>query len=63
VSTSKTMTIEQLAKELARLSPKEYASLIELLDKENLRKRRTLVRRQIAKGQVVSERALFKGLS
>lgn len=63
MSTSKTMTIEQLAKELARLSPKEYASLIELLDKENLRKRRTLVRRQIAKGQVVSERALFKGLS
>ncbi len=62
MSTTKTLSVEQLAKALARLSPQERESLIDLLDKKNLKKRRTLVHRQIAKRQTVTERALFKGL-
>ncbi len=54
------ITVEQLAKALARLSPKEFESLVELLDKENLKTRRALVHRQVAKGRVVSEKELFK---
>jgi hypothetical protein len=58
----KEMTVEQLAKALTRLSPKQRASLVEVLDRENLKARRALVHRQIAKGQVITERELFKGL-
>ena len=60
---AKEMTVEQLAKALTRLSPKQRASLVEILDRENLKARRALVHRQIAKGQVVTERELFRGLS
>ncbi|MBI5302875.1 MAG: hypothetical protein HY868_12125 [Chloroflexi bacterium] len=59
---TKVLSVEQLAKALARLSPSEYESLIQILDKENLKKRRTVVHRQVAKGQVVTERTLFKSL-
>lgn len=59
----KEMTVEQLAKALTRLSPKQRASLVEILDRENLKARRALVHRQIAKGRVVTERELFKSLS
>lgn len=59
---TKTLSIEQLAKAISQLSPKDYESLVELLDKENLIKRRALVHRQILKHQTVTERALFKGL-
>ena len=61
-ATSRTITVEELAKAITRLSPKEYESLIELLDKENLKKRRALAHRQITKRQIVTERALFKGI-
>jgi hypothetical protein len=57
---TKGLTVEQLAKALAHLTPSESKSLIELLDKENLKKRQALVRRQVAKGKVVTEQALFK---
>ncbi|MEW5721149.1 MAG: hypothetical protein AB1817_21165 [Chloroflexota bacterium] len=60
---AKEMTVEQLAKALTRLSPKQRASLVEILDRENLKARRALVHRQIAKGQVVTERELFKSLN
>jgi hypothetical protein len=60
---AKEIAVEQLAKALARLSPKQRASLVEILDRENLKARRTFVHCQVAKGQVVSERELFKGLS
>jgi hypothetical protein len=59
---AKEMTVAQLAKALARLSPKQRASLVEILDRENLKPRRALVHRQVAKGQVVTEKELFKGL-
>ena len=60
---AKEIAVEQLAKALARLSPKQRASLVEILGRENLKARRTFVHCQVAKGQVVSERELFKGLS
>jgi hypothetical protein len=60
---AKEMTVEQLAKALTRLSPRQRASLVEILDRENLKARRVLVHRQIAKGQVISERELFKSLN
>ena len=60
---AKEIAVEQLAKALARLSPKQRASLVEILDRENLKARRTFVHCQVAKGQVVTERELFKGLS
>jgi len=60
---AKEMTVEQLAKALTRLSPKQRASLVEILDRENLKARRALVHRQIAKGQVVTERELFRNLN
>ena len=59
---SKELTVHQLAKALARLTPKERASLVEILDRENLKARRAFVHRQVAKGQIVSEKELFKGL-
>ncbi len=59
---TKELTVEELAKALARLSPQEFESLVELLDKENLKARRVLVRRQIAKGHVVTEEELFRDL-
>jgi hypothetical protein len=55
---AKELTVEQLAQALTRLTPKQRASLIEILDKENLKARRALVRRQVAKGQVVTEKEL-----
>jgi hypothetical protein len=60
---AKEIAVEQLAKALARLPPKQRASLVEILDRENLKARRTFVHCQVAKGQVVTERELFKGLS
>ena len=63
MSSTRDLSIEQLAKALARLSPAESKSLIEILERENLKRRRTLVRHQITRRQVVSERALFKGLN
>lgn len=59
---AKELTVEQLAQALARLTPKQRASLVEIMDRENLKARRALVRRQVAKGQVVTEKELFKGL-
>lgn len=59
---TKGMTVEQLAKALTRLSPRQRASLAEILDHENLKARRALVHRQVARGQVVAERELFKGV-
>jgi chromosome segregation and condensation protein ScpB len=59
---TKGLSVEQLAKALSHLSPSESKSLLELMDKENLKRRLTLVRRQVAKGKVVSEQALFKSL-
>lgn len=59
---AKGLTVEQLARALAHLSPSESKSLLELLDRENLKKRQALARRQVAKGKVVSEQTLFKSL-
>ncbi len=56
------LTVEQLADALTRLTPKQRASLVEILERENLVARRALVRRQVAKGQVVTAKELFKGL-
>ncbi|MCI0477761.1 MAG: hypothetical protein L0Y55_16075 [Anaerolineales bacterium] len=63
MSSTKEMTVEQLAKALVRLSPKQRASLVEILDRENLKARRALVHRQIAKGQIVTEKELFRNLN
>jgi hypothetical protein len=60
---TKEVTVEQLAKALTRLTPKQRASLIEILDRENLKARRALVHRQVAKGQIGTKRVLFKGSS
>ena len=60
---TKERTVEQLAKALTRLTPKQRASLVEILDRENLKARRALVHRQDAKGQVGTKRVLFKGSS
>ncbi len=60
--TGKELTLEQLAKALVRLSPKEFESLVELLERENLKSRRKLVHREVAKHQVVSEKDLFEEL-
>ena len=59
---AKELTVQQLAKALSRLSPKEFESLVEILDKENLKSRRAMVRREVAMGKVISEKELFKGL-
>lgn len=56
------MKVEELAKALGKLSPKAAKSLVEILDRENLKTRRALARRQVAKGQTVTERQLFKDL-
>ncbi len=59
---AKELTVQQLAKALSRLSPKEFESLVEILDKENLKSRRAIVRREVAKGKVINEKELFKEL-
>ncbi len=59
---AKELTVQQLAKALSRLSPKEFESLVEILDKENLKSRRATVRLEVAKGKVISEKELFKEL-
>lgn len=59
---TKELTVEQLAKALTRLSPEEFESLVEILDRENLKARRAVVRREVAKGQAVTEEELFKDL-
>lgn len=48
---AKELTVQQLAKALSRLSPKEFESLVEILDKENLKSRRATVRLEVAKGK------------
>ncbi len=60
--TTKEMTVEQLARALTQLSPKEFESLVEILDRENIKKRRTIVRREAAKGKIVGEKELFRNL-
>ncbi len=59
---AKAMNVEQLAKALTRLSPKERQSLVEILDKENLKARRNVARREMARGKVIREKELFRGL-
>lgn len=60
---TKEVEVEQLAQALAQPSPKQAKSLIEILERENLKARRALVRRQVARGQVVTEKQLFKDLN
>ena len=60
--TTKEPKVEQLAKTLGRLSPNEAKSLVEILDRENLKARRARVRREVTNGKVVTERQLFKDL-
>ena len=60
--TSKELTLEQLASALARLSPQEFESLVEILERKNLITRRKLVHRELQEGKVISEEKLFADL-
>ncbi len=60
---AKQMKVEQLASALGRLSPKEFKSLVEILDKRNVQARRRRAHQEVAEGKVVSEHKLFKDLS
>ncbi len=59
-SSSKTLTMEQLAEALARLSLNERKALVKILDRKNLKARRNLARRENAKGKIMSESESFK---
>ncbi len=59
----KALTVGQLAQALARLSPKQRQTLVEILDRENLKARRILARQEMSKRKTASEKQLFKGLN
>ena len=62
MASTKALSVQQLAKALTRLTPKQRQSLAEILDKDNLRARRAIARREFAKGKVINEKELFRGL-
>jgi len=57
------LTLDQLAKALERLTPEEVQSLTAILDKENLKARWEIARRELAEGKLISEEELFEDLA
>ncbi len=50
----------RFAKILLRLLSKARCYVVEILDMENLKARRKIVRRELAEGKVISEQDFFK---
>ncbi len=56
------LTVDQLAKSLGNLKPQEAERLLDLLDRQNLKARWQLARREYAEGKTVSPEEAFKDL-
>ena len=56
------LTLDQLARALERLTSEEVQSLTAILDKENLKARWKIAKRELAEGKLISEEELFEDM-
>ena len=56
------LTLNQLAEVLGNLSPDEAQTLFEIIDKQNLKARWEIAKREFAEGKLISEEELFQDL-
>ena len=56
------LTLNQLAEVLGNLSPDEAQTLLEIIDRQNLKTRWEIARRELAEGKLISKEELFQDL-
>ncbi len=56
------LTLNQLAEVLGNLSPDEAQTLLEIIDRRNLKTRWEIAKQEFAQGKLISEEELFQDL-
>ena len=56
------LTLSQLAEVLGNLSPDEAQTLLEIIDRQNLKTRWEIAKRELAEGKLISKEELFQDL-
>ncbi len=56
------LTLNQLAEVLGNLSPDEAQTLLEIIDRHNLKARWEIAKREFAEGKLISKEELFQDL-
>jgi len=56
------LTLNQLAEVLGNLSPDEAQTLLEIIDRQNLKTRWEIAKRELAEGKLISKEELFQDL-
>jgi len=56
------LTLNQLAEVLGNLSPDEAQTLLEIIDRQNLKTHWEIAKRELAEGKLISKEELFQDL-